>query len=138
MDPEDPEAYRMLGYILLEEQRYDEALEYFQKSVEINDSYSLTWLNWSLALMLQDEDEEAKTKLKKGFELLYHKNEYNKKEEVLQVLNKDLAFKQRYLESANDVQRITRFKANIEGLKKIISFLEKYDSHLEKSDFEAR
>jgi len=125
INPTNTEAYRMLGYLLISEQKYKEAEDYFQRSIEIEGSFSWTWLNWSVALMMQKKDKEAMEKFQKGVDLLDNGNMFNKREDVLQVLYQDMEFKQRYIKSGNEEQRKIAFRENIEGLKKIISLLEK-------------
>jgi len=128
-DPENSETQRMVGHILLVKQEYQEAICCFEKAIELDKSNSFPWLNWSQALMLQDKHEEAMVKLKKGIQLLDNGNRFTTKE-ILYMLNQDLEFKQRYIESEEDKQRKITLKANIESQQKIISLLEQNHSHL--------
>jgi len=118
------EARRRLGYIFLAEQEYQEATYWFERANDIDNAYSLTWFNWSLALMLQDKEEEAMVKFNKGLEFLENGAEVNQRAEVLGTLKNDLEFKNRYIASGRDEKIKAGFKASLAGLKKIISFIE--------------
>jgi len=126
-DPKASEARRRLGYILLAEQEYQEAIDWFEKSIEIVDFYSLTWFNWSLVLMLQDKEEEAIVKFNKGLKFLENGIYGNQKREIIETFKNDLEFKERYIVSGKDEQIKAGFQASLEGLKRIILMIEKHN-----------
>jgi len=122
----DPEAHRQLGYFLLAEEKYKEAIDCFKKSIEIEPLEPMTWINWSLALILQNEEDEAMVIFNKGFEIYINKKDPRKKM-ILKMLNDDLEFKKKYIDSGKVQEMKTSFKAHIKGLKKIISLLKQDD-----------
>jgi len=124
IDPNVAEVFRKLGCMYLTEQKYQEASDCFKKSLEINSLEALAWFNWSLVLMLRNEDEEAMVKFNKGLEFLENGAEVNQRAEVLGTLKNDLEFKNRYIASGRDEKIKAGFKASLAGLKKIISFIE--------------
>jgi len=136
IDPNVAEVFRKLGCMYLTEQKYQEASDCFKKSLEINSLEALAWFNWSLVLMLRNEDEEAMVKFNKGVGLLDNGDCGNRKEDILEVLKNDLKFQERYVESGKDEQRKIAFKASLEKLRKIILFIEQHKSHEENISLE--
>ncbi len=122
-DGNDLEVHNMLGYILLIEQKYREAICCFKKAIEKNPLYTLAWLNWSLALALQGKEKEAKEKFNKGIETL-RKEEKDRKKEIIGIYKLDLEVLEEYVGSIKDQNKKGGFVVSIEGVKRLVSLLE--------------
>jgi tetratricopeptide (TPR) repeat protein len=58
--PKDPEAWAMAGRVALAKDLFDEALAFFQKSVEADPTYAIGHMGRGWVLEEQTKDEEAR------------------------------------------------------------------------------
>jgi len=67
--PQNAEVLFKMGYTMSQLERYDEALEYFEDSLEYDDQNPFTYLEISKIYKKMGDDEKAKVYYKKGVEL---------------------------------------------------------------------
>jgi len=62
-------AMNLLGYVLSEQKKYDEAVAMYQKAIELDPKDVLPYDNWGITLYAQKKYDEATVKFQKAIEL---------------------------------------------------------------------
>lgn len=59
LDPFSDINYHLKGFVYYIQQKFDKAIEYFKKSVELRQSYALSAMEWGMALILSGKASES-------------------------------------------------------------------------------
>jgi tetratricopeptide (TPR) repeat protein len=68
-EPNNDETLFKMAYSLAKQERYEEALDYFKESLQIDDQNPFTHLEMAYVYMAQNEFASARTHLNKALEL---------------------------------------------------------------------
>ena len=68
-DPENAQVLCTLGVALVELQQFEEAIEKFEKAVELSPDMAAAWYGWGVALLALGQKEAAAAKIEKAMEL---------------------------------------------------------------------
>lgn len=98
--PNDSKAHYYLGTYFYAKRQYEDALKYWEKSVEINHQFATVHRNVALAYFNKKRDKKAALRsLEKAFEL--DKSDHRifmELDQLYKILNKDLVFRQDLME----------------------------------------
>ena len=64
-----PYAYNLRGNLFTDEHKYDEAIQDYQKAIELDPKLSASYSNWGFSLTMQGDLKGAIAKYKKAIEL---------------------------------------------------------------------
>jgi len=85
-EPNNDETLFKMGYTLSLQKRYEEALEYFEEALQIDDGNPFTYLEMAKIYVAEEQFDKAKVSLQKALEI---EEDLEEAKELLQKITKD-------------------------------------------------